>query len=125
MAHFAELNETNTVLRVIVVDNKDTVTANGTEKESIGIAHCERCFGGRWVQTSYNSNFRRMFAGVGCTYDETLDVFIPPKPFPSWALDSEGNWQAPTAMPTDGAPYHWDEGTLSWITLPEPTPPTE
>lgn len=78
MAHFAELDENNVVKRVIVVANKDTSDANGVEKEYIGKAFCERLFGGNWVQTSYNGNFRGCYAGIGYTYDATKDEFVPP-----------------------------------------------
>ena len=78
MAHFAELNSSKVVLRVIVVDNKDTSDANGVEKEYIGAAFCERVLGGTWKQTSYNGNFRGKYAGIGDTYDEVNDVFVAP-----------------------------------------------
>ena len=68
MAHFAELDANNVVLRVIVVDNKDTSDVNGVEKEYIGAAFCEKLFGGTWKQTSYNGNFRKNYAGIGYTY---------------------------------------------------------
>jgi hypothetical protein len=78
MAHFAELDSNNVVLRVVVVDNKDTSDAAGVEKEYIGAAFCERLFGGNWKQTSYNGNFRKNYAGIGYTYDAELDEFVPP-----------------------------------------------
>jgi hypothetical protein len=115
MAHFCELGPNNEVLRVIVVDNRDTADANGIEKEHIGAAFCERLLGGRWVQTSYNGNKRKNYAGQGYTYDEQRDAFIPPKPFASWVLNEDTcQWQAPTPMPTDGGMYSWDEATTSW-----------
>jgi hypothetical protein len=115
MAHFAELNDNNVVLRVIVVGNKDTSTPDGVEKESIGQAFCERLLGGRWVQTSYNGNIRKRYAGIGYTYDATLDAFISPKPYPSWTLDTgAADWIAPIPMPTDGKQYGWNESTQSW-----------
>jgi hypothetical protein len=80
MAHFAELDSNNVVLRVIVVDNKDTSDANGVEKEHIGAAFCERVLGGRWVQTSYNGKIRGKYAGAGHIYDEVNDVFVAPTP---------------------------------------------
>ena len=83
MSHFAELDSNGVVLRVIVVANKDTADANGVEKESIGKAFCERLFGGNWVQTSYNGNIRKRYAGIGYTYSEVLDAFITPRPYPS------------------------------------------
>jgi len=78
MAHFAELDSNNVVLRVVVVDNKDTADAQGVEKEHIGAAYLERLLGGRWVQTSYNANFRKHYAGIGYTYDPALDEFVLP-----------------------------------------------
>ena len=116
MAHFAELDSNNVVLRVIVVSNADTSSADGTEKEYIGQAFCERLFGGDWKQTSYNSNFRKNYAGIGFSYDEGRNAFIPPKPFASWTLnETTCQWDAPTPMPTDGKHYQWDESTTSWV----------
>jgi hypothetical protein len=114
MAHFAELDSNNVVLRVIVVDNKDTSDANGVEKEHIGAAFCERLFGGTWKQTSYNGSIRKRYAGTGLTYRADIDAFVPPKPFPSWTLDVDANWQPPVAMPTDGERYSWNESTQTW-----------
>lgn len=99
MAHFAELDDNNIVLRVIVVANRDTSDAHGVEKEYIGTAFCERLFGGRWKQTSYNANFRQRYAGIGYSYDEARDAFLPPKP--------------------DGGNYTWDDETSSWVTTTE------
>jgi hypothetical protein len=79
MAHFAELDESNIVIRVIVVNN-DKLTINGIENEQKGIEFCQKLFGGKWVQTSYNNNFRYNFAGIGFEYNEKYDAFIPPKP---------------------------------------------
>lgn len=82
MAHFAELDANNIVLRVIVVSNEMLLDENGQENEFRGIAFCQSLFGAdtRWVQTSYNGNFRKNYAGVGYTYDPTRDAFIAPKP---------------------------------------------
>jgi len=122
MAHFAELDANNVVLRVIVVGNKDTADANGVEKEHIGAAFCERLFGGTWKQTSYNGNKRKNYAGTGYTYDAGRDAFIPPKPYNSWVLkESTCQWEAPVPMPADagtGEPpkmYSWNESTTSWV----------
>jgi hypothetical protein len=122
VAHFAELDNNSVVLRVIVVSNADTSTPDGTEIESIGVAFCQRLFGGNWRQTSYNGNFRKRYAGIGYTYNSQLDAFIPPKPYPSWVLnETTADWEAPVPYPTDGKVYFWDEGTLSWQ-LVEPQP---
>ena len=119
MAHFCELDGNNVVTRVIVVANKDTADANGNEVESIGVAFCQRLFGGNWKQTSYNGNIRKNYAGIGYVYDATIDAFVPPKPFPSWVLNTNtAQWQAPVPMPSDGAMYSWDEATQSWVELP-------
>ena len=124
MAHFAQLDENNVVTQVIVVGNKDCADANGVEKESIGIAFCERLLGGTWKQTSYNGNMRKNYAGIGYTYNADIDAFVPPKPFASWILDNDtAQWNAPVAMPEDagtGEPpkmYSWDEATTSWVAV--------
>ena len=121
MAHYCKLDENNVVTQVIVVDNKDTADANGVEKESIGVAFCERLFGGTWKQTSYNGNFRKNYAGIGYTYNADLDAFVPPKPFASWVLNEEtAQWNAPVPMPDDGNRYQWDEDTVSWVEIETP-----
>jgi hypothetical protein len=84
MAHFAELDETNTVKQVIVVHNNELID-NGIELEQKGIDFCVNLFGGTWLQTSYNGNKRKNYAGIGYLYDPIRDAFIPPKP-------EEGNW---------------------------------
>jgi hypothetical protein len=115
VAHYARLDENNVVTQVIVVDNKDCSDASGVEKEYIGSAFCERLFGGTWKQTSYNGNMRKNYAGIGYTYNEYLDAFVPPKPFASWVLDNDtAQWNAPVAMPTEGR-WTWDEATTSWL----------
>lgn len=119
MAHFAELDENNVVLRVIVVGNKDTSDASGVEKEYIGQAFCERLYGGNWKQTSYNGNIRKNYAGIGFTYSSDIDAFVPPKPYASWVLNNDtAQWEAPTPMPDDGQIYSWDEDTTSWVLVP-------
>ena len=121
MAHFCELDSNNVVLRVIVVSNADTSTAQGEEKESIGIAFCERLLGGTWVKTSYNATIRKNYAGIGYTYDKDRDAFIPPKPYASWVLnETTCLWDAPVAYPTDIGTteepkrYSWNEETIGW-----------
>ena len=116
MAHFAEIDSNNVVLRVVVIGNADTSDANGVEKEHIGAAFCEKLFGGVWKQTSYNGNMRKRYAGIGYTYNAELDAFVPPKPFASWTLNSEtADWQAPVAMPVvEGKRYSWNETTGAW-----------
>ena len=116
MAYFAKLDENNVVTQVISIANSDTADASGVEKEHIGAAFCERLFGGTWKQTSYNNNLRKNYAGIGFTYHEDIDAFVPPKPFASWVLNQEtAKWEAPVAMPDDGKKYEWNEDSQSWI----------
>lgn len=117
MAHFARI-ENNIVTQVVVVDNKDTSDAQGVEKEHIGAAHLEKILGGTWKQTSYNGNFRKNYAGIGYSFDEQRNAFIPPKPFNSWVLIEETcQWKAPVDMPTDGQMYSWNEDSVSWVSV--------
>jgi len=119
MAHFAELDNNNIVQQVIVVDNNDVLDSQGNESEDVGTQFCADLLGGTWIQTSYNNTFRKNYAGVGYTYDETRDAFIPPQPYPSWILDEDTCWwEAPVPYPTglaEGEEANWDEGTLSWV----------
>ena len=109
MAHAAELDANDIVLRVVVVSNA---------YEPQVAEWCEQTYGGRWVQTSYNGNFRKNFAGIGYTYNADLDAFIPPKPYPSWVLDDATcQWKAPVPMPQDGELYEWDEAAGEWVRI--------
>jgi len=125
MAHFAELNSTNEVLRVVVISNDD-VDANGgelsTEAETFVASIVPHSTDGTaWKQTSYNDNFRKQYAGIGDTFDTSKDKFIKPKPFSSWSLDSNDDWQAPVAKPTvtkidSNVVYiSWDEDNQKWL----------
>ena len=114
MAHYAMLDENNIVTEVIVGRDEWEVVD--------GISDWEAYYGNQrgqvCVRTSYNGNIRKNYAGIGFTYDETLDAFIPPKPFASWLLDEEtARWEAPVAYPTDGLMYSWNEELGDW----EPT----
>lgn len=112
MAHFAELDANNVVLRVIVVNNADTSDASGVEQEWIGQAFCVRLFGGNWKQTSYNGNFRKNYAGIGFTYRPDLDAFIAPQPAPQCILDADTcKWVCP---PEDGNSYTWNAVSKTW-----------
>ena len=114
MAHFAKL-ENNIVTQVIVVANQNILDENGQELEQKGIDFCSNLLGGTWLQTSYNGSIRKNYAGVGYTYDEGRDAFIPPKPFASWVLDeTTAQWKAPVDMPTDDKIYTWNETTTTW-----------
>ncbi len=118
MAHFAQLDENNVVIRVIVIANDGLMDANGAESEQKGIEFCQSLFGAetQWVQTSYNNKFRYRYAPVGGTYDQDRDAFIYAKPFPSWVFNETTlDWDAPIPYPSDGKPYRWDEPTLSWV----------
>jgi hypothetical protein len=109
MSNFAEIDEENKVIRVLVGD--DNLPNEGYD-------WFVETLGGRWVKTSFNGNFRKNFANVGFTYDPELDAFIPPKPFESWVLDEEtAQWEAPVAYPDGGASYVWNEETASWQLL--------
>jgi hypothetical protein len=117
MAHFAQLDENNVVTQVIVVAN-DELLLDGVENETKGIVFCKSLLGEdiRWVQTSYNATIRKNYAGIGYTYDLVADHFFAPQPYPSWTLDTDAKWQAPTPMPVEeGKFFTWDEPTLSWV----------
>ena len=116
MAHWAELDSNNKVIRVTVGDNNEP---------DEGYAWLINNLGGRWVKTSYNTKagvhtsggtpLRKNFAGVGFTYDEARDAFISPKPFASWVLDEETcTWKAPVPKP-EGLMYYWDESKQAWV----------
>ena len=98
MAHYAFLDENNVVTEVIVGKDETDTTHD-------------------WEQY-YNGNYRKNYAGVGCTYDSTRDAFIHPKPYPSWTLNEDTcRWSAPTPKPTDGKLYKWNESTTSWVAV--------
>jgi len=123
MAHWAELDENNIVTRVLVGDNNDPAGDEGYQWLIDNL-------GGKWVKTSYNTiagqhtlggtPLRGNYAGIGYSYNEELDAFIPPKPFESWTLNTEKfNWDSPKAYPTDGKFYTWDEADQNWIEVAE------
>lgn len=115
MAHFAELDDNNTITRVIVVNDADCKDPDGNEVEAIGVAFCNKLLGGRWVQTSYNSNIRKRYAGIGYTYNEQYNVFIAPKPYSSWTLNTTTfDWDPPVPYPNDDNYYIWNENTQTW-----------
>lgn len=117
MAHFAQLDENNVVMQVIVVNNAELLDESGQESEAKGIAFCQSVFGADtiWKQTSYNANFRNMFAPVGAIYKPELDVFIPPRPFDSWSFNQDTmSWEAPIPCPGDVKNYQWNEAEQTW-----------
>jgi hypothetical protein len=117
MAHFAEIDDNNVVLRVLVVPNEEEHRGEEFLSQDLKL-------GGRWIQTSYNGNIRKMYAGVGYIYNEELDIFLPPKPYPSWVLNTEyGEWESPTPRPvTRNKVQIWNEDTLSWTEQDYPFP---
>jgi len=116
MAHFAQLNEANIVIDVVVVNNDVITDADGIEQEQLGVEFLSQLNnGGWWKQTSYNNSFRKNYAGIGMTYDSGIDAFIAPQPYPSWTLNEDTcQWEAPVPYPTDDKMYTWDETTTNW-----------
>jgi len=125
MAHFAELNSSNEVLRVVVISNDD-VNANGGDQSSQAETFVSNLVphstgGVAWKQTSYNNNFRKQYAGIGMNYDASKNKFLLPKPYPSWSLDSNDDWAAPVAYPSvteiSGLRVFtsWDESNRRWL----------
>ena len=111
MAHYAFLDENNIVTEVIVGRNEDETVDGVSDWETYyGQLRNQVC-----KRTSYNSNIRKQYAGVGYTYDETNDVFITPQPYPTWVLDENHDWQAPIPYPNDGESYVWDEDIEDWV----------
>lgn len=126
MAHFAEIDSNNVVLRVVVVPDDQEHRGQDFLANDLGL-------GGTWIQTSYNNNIRKRYAGVGFTYDAENDVFIRPQPFPSWTLDENFEWQSPVPYPDpdpdpdseqlatnlgiapSATAYTWDEQSQSWV----------
>jgi len=107
MAHWAEINSDNKVLRVLVGDNNDPAGDEGYQWLLDNL-------GGTWIKTSYNNNIRGTYAGIGYEYNSAEDIFITPQPFASW-VRTGSFWDAPIPMPTDGKMYSWDEETLAWV----------
>ena len=104
MAHFAKLD--NNIVTEVIVAEQDFINSGAVGDSFL------------WVQTSYNRNFRKNYAAVGYTYDKSKDAFIAPKPYPSWVLvENTCQWTAPTAMPSDGKAYEWDEDTTAWAAI--------
>lgn len=113
MAHFAQIDENGVVLQVVTVANEDCMK-DGLESEEVGASFCSSLLGGTWLQTSYNANIRKNYAGVGFTYDVERDAFIPPQKFLSWTLnESTCKWEPPYQRPTEGI-WFWNETTQNW-----------
>jgi hypothetical protein len=111
MAHYAFLDDNNIVTEVIVGRHEYEIVDGISDWETYyGEFRNQRC-----VRTSYNGNIRKNYAGIGYWYDDTLDAFIPPQPYPSWVLnETTCLWDAPVAYPDDGLLYTWDEASQSW-----------
>jgi len=135
MARFAKIGLNGKVLEVQKVDNAVLLDSNGVEQESLGVDFLTKLTGWAiWKQSSYNTHagihyepnsdtpsadqskaLRKNHAAVGCTYDEDLDAFIPPKKYASWTLnETTCMWEPPVVYPDDGQPYTWNEETRSW-----------
>lgn len=125
MAHFAEIDDNNVVVRVLVVDDLYQEIGHKFLSETCGL-------GGTWLQTSYNTSggvhanggvpLRKNYAGPGMVYDSERDAFIHPKPFASWILNENTCiWEAPIAKPNDGKIYSWDEEASEWVEITLPT----
>jgi len=125
MAYFAELNSSSLVLQVVVISNED-VAAHGGDESTTAEDFVEslvpfRSGGDSWKQTSYSNSFRKQYAGIGFIYDAAKDMFIISQPYPSWTLNSAGDWDAPVTYPNDAEEgglfvfIRWDEDNLRWL----------
>lgn len=125
MAHFAQLDANNKVVNVTVINNSDIIDENGNENEQMGIELCKKIYprAVKFVQCSYNGNFRKNHASIGGTYDEQRDAFIFIKPYPSWILnETTCRWEPPVAYKwngEDGKHYSWDEDICDWVEIPQ------
>ena len=124
MAHFAQIDYQNKVIRVSVVANEDILDDDGNESEEVGIEYLKSIHGEKtmWIQTSYNNNFRCRYAGIGSVYNVAHDVFLPPQPYPSWILNTKNyDWDPPVPKPElteeqneSGSRYEWNEEVQEW-----------
>lgn len=121
MAHFAELDKNNIVIRVLVFDNDSTCNnLPFPESEEYALPIIATILSGNWKQTSYNNNFRKQYAGIGYQYNEEIDKFITPQPYASWSLNKNHDWVAPVEHPDPANmgynnKYYWNEETQTWI----------
>tara|TARA_Y100001938_G_C7987896_1_gene377873 strand:+ start:271 stop:732 length:462 start_codon:yes stop_codon:yes gene_type:complete len=126
MAHFAKLNESNVVTDVNVFDNAE-INANGGDWSAEAETYVNNMMGGTWKQCSYHGTKRKSMAGIGYTYDSEKDIFIWPKPYPSWTLNDDNDWVAPVTQPTETQRQYtedsvtkqyvitWDEDNSRWL----------
>lgn len=110
MAHYAFLNDQNIVVDVIVGIDETELIEGLAPEIWYGNFRNQKC-----VRTSYNHKIRKCYAGIGYSYNEEADVFIPPQPYLSWSLDENYDWQPPVGYPNDGKSYDWNEQQLNWI----------
>lgn len=118
MAHFAQIDSNNIVVNVLSVPDEQQHRGQEYLSDNLGL-------GGTWIQTSYNSNVRKRFAGIGYIYNQELDIFLPPKPYQSWIINSEkGEWESPVERPieNEGQALIWNEENLTWTAEDLPTP---
>ncbi len=118
MAHFAQIDSNNVVVNVLSVPDEQQHRGQEYLANNVGL-------GGTWIQTSYNSSIRKNFAGIGYIYNQELDIFLPPKPYASWVINSEkGEWESPVEKPMEviGKVLIWDEENLNWRMEDLPTP---
>lgn len=118
MAHFAQIDQNNKVLQVIVINNEEIIDPQtGQESELLGVLFCQKLFGNstRWVQASYTERVRKNFPAEGYTFDPEYDAFYPPKPYKAWVLNRDsGKWEAPFDAPNDGTVYRWNDSIDNW-----------
>jgi hypothetical protein len=107
MSHFAQIDENNIVTRVLVIPDEQEHRGQEYLSNDLGL-------GGRWIQTSYNNKIRNIYAGIGYLYNEELDVFTIPQPYPSWKLNKYGYWESPIPLPDNYNLYDWNEETQEW-----------
>jgi hypothetical protein len=127
MAYFAELDTNNIVIQVIIIDDEDILNDSGEQSEEIGQSICNSISENDniWKQTHFpddtgNILKRKNYAGIGFSYNESLDAFIPPQPFISWTLDEIiCNWESPLPCPEGEEKWLWNESTVSWDEIEE------
>lgn len=122
MANFANINSNNKVITIISIDDKNCENLNFPDSEQVGQSYINDILKktGRWLQTSYNNNFRHTYASIDGYYVEELDAFIQKKPFDSWILNEETKkWEPPVIYPNDSKKYKWNENNKNWVEYDE------
>jgi len=127
MASFAKIGNNNEVLEVLSISNDVITDSNNVEQELLGVSFLTKLTGhSNWKQASYNASFRKCFPGIGFTYDEAKNAFIPPKPFNSWVLnENTWRWDPPVEVPTEplasNLRYFWNENIVNWDIQEKPS----